>query len=246
MWFNGPKNKNIMQNIAILDTEQNVQYNEFLIKSLAKNGFNVVYNNSDYRELSLLSNNISLDIIILGDLYRFDDMNYSLSMLFEDIRSEIWIVSTGNSEEGNVKKYLNRKMNAIVEKNNIKELLLGIENCISGRKYFSPIFHTSLYSIVCNKKAGILYDGQQNSEATNEVSLSEPAYQVLQGLAEGWKYIEIASRLNMSLDSVRYYVKEIYKSMQVNNKGDAIGRFLRKEVVIALRRRSYKDKRALV
>jgi hypothetical protein len=31
-----------MQNIAILDTEQNVQYNEFLIKSLAKNGFNVV------------------------------------------------------------------------------------------------------------------------------------------------------------------------------------------------------------
>lgn len=235
-----------MQNIAILDTEQNVQYNEFLIKSLAKNGFNVVYNNSDYRELSLLSNNISLDIIILGDLYRFDDMNYSLSMLFEDIRSEIWIVSTGNSEEGNVKKYLNRKMNAIVEKNNIKELLLGIENCISGRKYFSPIFHTSLYSLFRSQKVEMLNYGQVNSEVSNAISLSENAYNVLIGLSEGFQYIELASKFGMSLDSVRYYVKEIYRAMNVKNKGEAVGKFLRKEVLIAVKKRAYKGRQVLV
>lgn len=129
-----------MQNIAILDSGHNVQSNEFLIKSLVRNGFNVVYNNCDYKELVSLSNTTHIDVFIFGDSYIPDDTIYSFTYLMSNLKSEIWIISTGNSDVGNLQKFLNKRTNAIIEKNNIKEMLIAIDNCCSGRKYFSPIF----------------------------------------------------------------------------------------------------------
>lgn len=57
--------------------------------------------------------------------------------------------------------------------------------------------------------------------------LNENEFQVLKYLSEGYSYKLIGQKLNMSIDSVRYYIKGVYKKLQVNSKGEAILRFLK-------------------
>jgi LuxR family maltose regulon positive regulatory protein len=46
--------------------------------------------------------------------------------------------------------------------------------------------------------------------------------QILKIFASGDSYEDAAALLNISVDGVRYHVKNIYKKLQVNNKIDAI------------------------
>lgn len=57
--------------------------------------------------------------------------------------------------------------------------------------------------------------------------LNEKEYEVLKLLAEGWSYKLIADRAELSNDGVRFYIKRIYKALNVHSKGKAIRRFYR-------------------
>lgn len=52
--------------------------------------------------------------------------------------------------------------------------------------------------------------------------LNEKEFQVLQLLAEGWSYKLIATKTGLSIDGVRFYIKRIYRALDVNSKGEAI------------------------
>lgn len=52
--------------------------------------------------------------------------------------------------------------------------------------------------------------------------LNEKEYQVLQLLSEGWSYKLIATKAGLSIDGVRFYIKRIYRALDVNSKGEAI------------------------
>ena len=51
--------------------------------------------------------------------------------------------------------------------------------------------------------------------------------EVLRLLSEGKSYDEIAVGIEKSMDSVRYYIKSLYKKLNVNNKGAAIRIYLK-------------------
>ena len=48
--------------------------------------------------------------------------------------------------------------------------------------------------------------------------------EVLRLLAEGLTYAEIAERLVVSLNTVRFHVKEIYRKLGVNRQAQAVAR----------------------
>jgi DNA-binding NarL/FixJ family response regulator len=52
--------------------------------------------------------------------------------------------------------------------------------------------------------------------------LNEKEYQVLELLAEGWSYKLIADKMGLSTDGVRFYIKRIYRALNVNSKGEAL------------------------
>ncbi|TDB59561.1 response regulator transcription factor [Arundinibacter roseus] len=52
--------------------------------------------------------------------------------------------------------------------------------------------------------------------------LNDKEYEVLQLLSEGWSYKLIADRTGLSTDGVRFYIKRIYRALNVNSKGEAI------------------------
>jgi len=64
-------------------------------------------------------------------------------------------------------------------------------------------------------------------EKNNYYQLKTKEHTVLQLLAEGKSYEEIADGIDRSIDSVRYYIKSLYKKLNVTNKGAAIRIYLK-------------------
>ena len=51
--------------------------------------------------------------------------------------------------------------------------------------------------------------------------LSRRELEVLQFIASGYSYLEVATSLNISLETVRTHIRNAYKKLQVNNRKDA-------------------------
>ncbi|HEY4414153.1 MAG TPA: response regulator transcription factor [Verrucomicrobiae bacterium] len=69
--------------------------------------------------------------------------------------------------------------------------------------------------------------GQQ--QAANELSeLSEREQQVLDLLAQGLIYKEIAEKLQISYETVHTYIRRIYEKLQVRTRTEAVAKFLQR------------------
>jgi RNA polymerase sigma factor (sigma-70 family) len=69
--------------------------------------------------------------------------------------------------------------------------------------------------------------GQQ--QAANELSeLSEREQQVLDLLAQGLIYKEIADKLSISYETVHTYIRRIYEKLQVRTRTEAVAKFLQR------------------
>lgn len=66
----------------------------------------------------------------------------------------------------------------------------------------------------------------QNPTIEEDQSLSQKENIVMHLLKEGYPYQEIANRLGLSVNGVRYYVKTVYRKLQVANKGELIRKHL--------------------
>ncbi len=64
-----------------------------------------------------------------------------------------------------------------------------------------------------------------NSDAVNQLTSRER--EVLTILADGLKYAEIASRMEVSLDTVKSHVRSIYKKLGARNRAEAVNHLLR-------------------
>ena len=51
----------------------------------------------------------------------------------------------------------------------------------------------------------------------------------LEQLAKGYAYKEIADRMNISIDTVRSYVRTVYEKLHVHSRTEAVVKFLRSE-----------------
>jgi RNA polymerase sigma factor (sigma-70 family) len=68
---------------------------------------------------------------------------------------------------------------------------------------------------------------QKVEEAPGLDKLTAREREVLDCLAEGWLYKEIADRLGISLDTARKHLKNIYRKLQVSSRTEAVVRYLR-------------------
>ena len=54
--------------------------------------------------------------------------------------------------------------------------------------------------------------------------------QVVDGLVEGLSYKMIAGKLGISIDTVRFHIKHVYRKLHVNSKAEVIGKSMRGEI----------------
>jgi len=60
-----------------------------------------------------------------------------------------------------------------------------------------------------------------------EINLSPREREVLDGLAEGQAYKQIADHLNVSIHTVRNYIRRIYEKLHVCSRTEAVAKYLR-------------------
>ena len=56
--------------------------------------------------------------------------------------------------------------------------------------------------------------------------LGQKDHQVLNLLAQGWSYQYIAEELDMTIDNVRYYIRKLYKRLEVHSRHEATRKFI--------------------
>ena len=57
--------------------------------------------------------------------------------------------------------------------------------------------------------------------------LSPREQAVLNGLAKGWTYKQLASELDISIDTIRTYIRRIYEKLHVQSRTEAVAKYLR-------------------
>lgn len=71
-----------------------------------------------------------------------------------------------------------------------------------------------------------------SSEKVNKVgeTLTIKERQIVDGLVEGLSYKMIAGKLDISIDTVRFHIKHVYRKLHVNSKAEVIGKSMRGEI----------------
>lgn len=69
------------------------------------------------------------------------------------------------------------------------------------------------------------------SPGTQNYGLSEKEKQVLKSLVDGNSYKMVASSLNISIDTVRSHIRNIYEKLQVNSKSAAVAKALKDRIL---------------
>jgi len=64
------------------------------------------------------------------------------------------------------------------------------------------------------------------AEPTATRTLSKREFDVLEGLSRGYTYTEIAANLQISVNTVRHHIRNLYDKLGVNGKAEAVSRAL--------------------
>lgn len=99
-----------------------------------------------------------------------------------------------------------------------KKLLEAIEEVRDGG---SPMSASIARKVVQSFKA-------TPARGDESVDLSQRERDVLNGLAEGLAYKQIADQLGVSIHTVRNYIRRIYEKLHVQTRTEAVAKFMRK------------------
>ena len=125
--------------------------------------------------------------------------------VFEDTEQIFRALSAGASG------YLLKRMSP-------KKLVEAIgEVCAGGSPMSAPIARKVVKSFKTTPASG-----------DESADLSPREHSVLDGLAEGLAYKQIADQLGVSIHTVRNYIRRIYEKLHVRSRTEAVAKFLRK------------------
>lgn len=98
------------------------------------------------------------------------------------------------------------------------EVLKAIKLIHSGGSYMSP----SIARKVIN------YFVPERKFISDQLTLKEK--NIIEGLTEGLSYKLIAAKLDISIDTVRFHIKNIYRKLHVNSKAEVISKAFKGEL----------------
>ncbi|HTB52384.1 MAG TPA: response regulator transcription factor [Ferruginibacter sp.] len=102
-----------------------------------------------------------------------------------------------------------------------QQILQALTDVYNGGSAFSPMVARRMVNFFQNKMS--------YSVESDKLTLKEKA--VLQELVKGNSYKMIAAELGISFETVKGYIKNIYKKLHVNNSTEAVAKAIRQRIV---------------
>jgi DNA-binding NarL/FixJ family response regulator len=100
------------------------------------------------------------------------------------------------------------------------EIIKAIDDVMTGGAPMTPAIAKKVLSFFAQQKTV-----KPNSELTPKES------EVLKWLVDGYSYKMIATELEVSLDTIRTHIKNIYRKLQVNSMTEAVAKAIRQNLV---------------
>jgi DNA-binding NarL/FixJ family response regulator len=144
---------------------------------------------------------------------RFPEMQILMLTVYEDTEKIFRALAAG--------------ANGYLLKRSSPETLLGAIQEVQGGG--SPMTSSIARKVVASfqkHKAGAAGAGE-GAVQKKSLALSPREAAVLDGLAKGWTYKQLASELNISVDTIRTYIRRIYEKLHVQSRTEAVAKYLR-------------------
>lgn len=104
----------------------------------------------------------------------------------------------------------------------LPEVKNAVETIYKGGSAMSPT--------IARKVLGHIQSPLKAKTVNKQSVLTDREKDIVDGIVEGLSYKLIASKYNISIETVRQHIKNIYRKLQVNNKVDVIKKSLRGEI----------------
>lgn len=102
-------------------------------------------------------------------------------------------------------------------------LLEGIRSARSGGSPISPEIARQIVDAFQHKRV--------RAEISGADALGIQEVRLLTLLAEGYSYLSAAGKMNISVNTVRNYVRSAYEKLQVHSKSEAVGKAIREGLI---------------
>ena len=109
-----------------------------------------------------------------------------------------------------------------------EELTAAISNVMSGGAPMTGVVARKVLQMVPAAK------GADGGQADERAELSQREVQILQLLARGFSYKMIAAEIAVSVDTVRFHIKNIYDKLHVHSATEAVSKGLRGKFISLL------------
>lgn len=170
-------------------------------------------------DLLLLDIELSNEINTINHLQKIKNLLPSIKVL----------VITGHNHPDYVLKAVQQGADSFFLKGSgLPRLLEAIDSTLSGGAYFDPAAAAHMIPYLRGRKEPVakgisISDGRktapsEGAPAQTGPQLSQREEQVARGLMQGQSYKEIAENINLSINTIRHYVKVLYKKFGVANK----------------------------
>lgn len=165
--------------------------------------------------------NLITDIIIV-DTSVFDPQKGEICREIKRFRPDILIMAVMDFKtDTNIAAWMSAGIDGIIPHYlGDKELHASLMQLFTKRKYIHPDLAAFVFS----------YFQTASFKQYTASGLKPKSLKVLDLLSKGKSYEQIADELDTSIDSVRYYIKDIYGTLGIKNKGAAVGMYLRGQI----------------
>lgn len=133
---------------------------------------------------------------------------------------DIVMLTTYEEEEMILKALCLGAVGYISKKTSLADITDGLRIVNSGGSYMSPMIAREIFN----------HFGKANTKIKKPNILSNRQLDVLTKLVDGKTYNVIAAELNISIDTVKSHIKKLYRVLHVQNKAEAISKYLKGEI----------------
>lgn len=124
--------------------------------------------------------------------------------------TEIIIFSVNENPDVLIKSFCLGATGYLLKESTNEEIRAFIHIVQKGGAAISPKMAKKLVSYFAPQKS------------TESSTFTDREHQILKLMAEGWEYKRVADKVNLSIDGVRFYIKSIYKKLNIHSKAELI------------------------
>lgn len=123
----------------------------------------------------------------------------------------------------------------LLKHTSLDEIKDSLEIVLNGGSVMSPQIARKVIGYFASnpQQSGLLANALGKTEKkvdSNQQELTLREQEIVVGLVDGLSYKMIADRMDISLDTVRAHIRNIYKKLHVNSKAEVIAKSLRGEI----------------